>query len=45
MYNVIITFELQPGARKDLLERWPALRAASRAKPGCIAAASVVRVP
>ena len=37
MYKFIITLQLQPGARDEVLARAPAAQAATRAEPGCIA--------
>ncbi|HRO11305.1 putative quinol monooxygenase [Amaricoccus sp.] len=37
MYKFIISIELQPGTRDDVLARAPAVQAATRAEPGCIA--------
>lgn len=37
MYKFIITIELEPGTRDEILARAPAAQAATRAEPGCIA--------
>jgi quinol monooxygenase YgiN len=37
VYKFIITIELQPGTRDEVLARAPAAQAATRAEPGCIA--------
>ena len=37
MYKFIITLQLRPGARDEVLARAPAVQAATRAEPGCIA--------
>lgn len=36
MYRFILTIDLQPGTRDDILRRAPAVQAATRAEPGCI---------
>ena len=37
MYKFIITIELEPGTRDQILARAPAAQAAARAEPGCLA--------
>jgi len=37
VYKFIITIELEPGTRDEILARAPAAQAATRAEPGCIA--------
>lgn len=37
MYKFIITIQLQPGTHDEILARAPAVQAATRAEPGCIA--------
>jgi quinol monooxygenase YgiN len=36
VYKFIITIQLQPGTRDEILARAPAAQAATRAEPGCI---------
>ncbi|WP_172292005.1 putative quinol monooxygenase [Pseudoruegeria sp. HB172150] len=37
MYKFIITIELQPGTRDQILARAPEVQAATRDEPGCLA--------
>ena len=37
MYKFIITIELEPGTRENVLSRAPEAQAATRAEPGCLA--------
>ncbi|MCA0996086.1 putative quinol monooxygenase [Alloyangia pacifica] len=37
MYKFIITIELMPGTRDEILARAPIAQAATRAEPGCLA--------
>ncbi|ANT62699.1 hypothetical protein AYJ57_20205 [Salipiger sp. CCB-MM3] len=37
MYKFIITIELKPGTRDEILARAPIAQAATRAEPGCLA--------
>jgi len=37
VYKFIITIDLQPGARDQILARAPEAQAATRAEPGCVA--------
>lgn len=37
MYKFIITLQLQPGTRDEILVRAPEVQRATRAEPGCIA--------
>ena len=36
MYKFLITIDCKPGTRETVLERAPAVQAATRAEPGCI---------